>query len=126
MKKESRIPTPESDKATEAQAGDMENEGQGQQNPKPTTFTLGERRSPRRRPATATRRSMRGKRLTNAVRPRDTHVTHDQAPVGIGIDAQIPNSMPRAEDDAITGAGNRDSHDRPGSGSDTAMRHFYF
>jgi hypothetical protein len=26
----------------------------------------------------------------------DTHVTHEQSPVGIGIDAQMPNSMPRA------------------------------
>jgi hypothetical protein len=57
---------------------------------------------------------------------RDTHVTHEQSPVGVGIDAQMPNSMPRAEDDAITRAGSRDVHDQPGSGANTARRHLFF
>jgi hypothetical protein len=30
---------------------------------------------------------------------KDTHVTHDDAPVRPGINAQTPSSMPRAEDD---------------------------
>ena len=56
----------------------------------------------------------------------DTHKTNAQAPIGAGIDAQLPNTMPRAEDDAITRAGNRDVHDPPGSGSDTARRQRFF
>ena len=56
----------------------------------------------------------------------DTHVTHAQSPVGIGIDAQMPDSMPRAEDDAMTRAGSRDFHDQPGSGGNTARRHLFF
>ena len=126
MKKQLRIPTLASDRATEAQASDMESEGQGQQNPRPRAITVRERRSSRSRPSTASRRATRGRRRSNTVPLRDTHVTHDQSPIGIGIDAQVPNSMPRAEDDAATGAGNRDSHDRPGSGGDTVKRHFYF
>ena len=57
---------------------------------------------------------------------RDTHVTHEQSPVRIGIDAQMPNSMPRAEDDIITRAGSRDLHDQPGSGGNTARRQLFF
>jgi hypothetical protein len=57
---------------------------------------------------------------------RDTHITHAQSPVGIGIDAQMPNSMPRSEDDAVTRAGSRDFHDQPGSGGNTASRHLFF
>jgi hypothetical protein len=57
---------------------------------------------------------------------RDTHVTHEQSPVGIGIDAQMPNSMPRAEDDVITRAGSREFHDQPGSGSNTVRRHLFY
>jgi hypothetical protein len=58
--------------------------------------------------------------------PRDTHLTHAQTPQRVGIDAQMPNSMPRAEDDDVTRAGSKEFHDRPGSGSDTAKREFYF
>ena len=56
----------------------------------------------------------------------DTHRTDAQAPVRSGIDSQVTGSMPRAEDDAITNAGNRDVHDRPGSGTDTPhrLRHY--
>lgn len=61
-----------------------------------------------------------------ATERRDTHVTREQSPVGIGIDAQMPNSMPRAEDDVITRAGSRDFHDQPGSGGNTARRHLFF
>lgn len=57
---------------------------------------------------------------------RDTHVTHEQSPVRAGIDAQMPNSMPRAEDDGITRAGSRDVHDQKGSGGNTACRHLFF
>jgi hypothetical protein len=61
-----------------------------------------------------------------ATERRDTHVTREQSPLGIGIDAQMPNSMPRAEDDVITRAGSRDFHDQPGSGGNTACRHLFF
>lgn len=57
---------------------------------------------------------------------QDTHRTLEQSPLRVGIDAQVPNSMPRAEDDAITRAGSREFHDRPGSGADIAKREFYF
>ena len=57
---------------------------------------------------------------------RDTHVTHEQSPIATGIDAQVPNSMPRAEDDGITRAGSREFHDQPGSGGNTACRHVFF
>ena len=56
----------------------------------------------------------------------DTHVTKEQSPLGTGIDAQMPNSMPRAEDDVTTRAGNRDVHDEAGSGNDSARRRFFF
>ena len=61
-----------------------------------------------------------------ATERRDTHVTREQSPVEIGIDAQMPNSMPRAEDDVITRAGSRDFHDQPGSGGNTACRRLFF
>ena len=57
---------------------------------------------------------------------KDTHITSEQAELRIGIDAQMPNSMPRAEDDAATRARSGEFHDRPGSGRDTANRSFYF
>ena len=79
---------------------------------------------------TMTARLWRPRRRTPAapdpVTRRDTHRTREQSPVQPGIDAQIPNSMPRAEDDAITHAGSPEFHDRPGSGNDTAKREFYF
>lgn len=53
---------------------------------------------------------------------RDTHVREEDAPVGPGINAQTPDSMPRAEDDAATRAQSREFHDRPGSGKNTADR----
>ena len=57
---------------------------------------------------------------------RDTHVTLEDAPVQPGINAQTPNSMPRAEDDAESRARSPEFHDRPGSGKHTADRWFYF
>ena len=57
---------------------------------------------------------------------KDTHVTAEQSPQGIGIDAQQPNSMPRAEDDAATRAGSHEFKDRPGSGKHTADRQNIF
>ena len=56
----------------------------------------------------------------------DTHVTKEQSPVGVGIDAQSPNTMPRAEDDATTRAGDRDVHDQAGSGDDISRRRLFF
>jgi len=53
---------------------------------------------------------------------RDTHVRGKDAPVGPGINAQTPDSMPRAEDDAATRAHSPEFHDRPGSGKNTADR----
>jgi hypothetical protein len=57
---------------------------------------------------------------------KDTHVTHDDAPVLPGINAQTPSSMPRAEDDEATRARSPEFHDRPGSGKHTADRLKYF
>ena len=57
---------------------------------------------------------------------RDTHVTHADAPVRPGINAQTPNSMPRAEDDDTTRAHSPEFHDRPGSGKHTADRQSHF
>ena len=72
-------------------------------------------------------RPRRSARVSRDARTRrDTHLTHEQSPQRTGIDAQVPNSMPRSEDDAITGAGSWDFHDRPGSGKDTARREFFF
>jgi hypothetical protein len=77
-----------------------------------------------------TSRFWRPARSRRTARPlashKDTHITPEQAQVRIGIDAQMPNSMPRAEDDAATRARSGEFHDRPGSGSDTANRTFYF
>ena len=62
-----------------------------------------------------------------AAPPRgDTHVTHADAPVGPGINAQTPGSMPRAEDDEATRAHSPEFHDRPGSGKHTADRQLHF
>jgi hypothetical protein len=57
---------------------------------------------------------------------KDAHVTNEGSPVRPGIDAQIPDSMPRAEDDAVTRANSPEFHDRPGSGKRTADRHQVF
>jgi hypothetical protein len=57
---------------------------------------------------------------------KDTHVTHEDSPVQPGINAQTPNSMPRAEDDEESRARSAEFHDRPGSGKYTADRWFYF
>jgi hypothetical protein len=57
---------------------------------------------------------------------RDTHVTHEQSPVGVGVGTQTPASMPRAEDDAATRAGSPEFNDRPGSGKHIADRMRYY
>lgn len=57
---------------------------------------------------------------------KDRHVTAEQAPDRPGIDAQKPETMPRAEDDAGTLARSPEFHDRPGSGRLTADRHKVF
>jgi hypothetical protein len=57
---------------------------------------------------------------------KDTHVTPEGSPEGPGIDAQVPGSMPRAEDDEATRARSPEFHDRPGSGRHTADRHEVF
>jgi len=57
---------------------------------------------------------------------KDAHVTHGDAPVLPGINAQTPSSMPRAEDDEATRAHSPEFHDRPGSGKHTADRLKYF
>lgn len=62
----------------------------------------------------------------NAAPRKDIHVTHDDAPVRPGINAQTPNSMPRAEDDDATRAHSPEFHDRPGSGKHTTDRRTYF
>lgn len=62
----------------------------------------------------------------NASMRKDTHVTHEDAPVRPGINAQTPNSMPRAEDDDTTRAHSPEFHDRPGSGKHTADKQIYF
>ena len=72
-------------------------------------------------------RPRRSSHVRTAVQPRtDTHVSLAQSPLRAGIDAQLPGSMPRGEDDAVTRAGSREFHDRPGSGWDTANREFFF
>ena len=74
---------------------------------------------------TATRR--RAKTAESITTPRkDTHVTHDDAPVRPGINAQTPGSMPRAEDDDATRARSPEFNDRPGSGKHTADRLTFF
>lgn len=57
---------------------------------------------------------------------RDTHVTKEGSPVGVGVDAQQPDTMPRAEDDVATRAGSREFHDQAGSGRDIARRQRFF
>ena len=72
-------------------------------------------------------RRRRSSQATTAVGPRpDTHLTLAQTPLRLGVDAQVPDRMPRGEDDEITWAGSREFHDRPGSGGDTAKREFFF
>jgi hypothetical protein len=66
------------------------------------------------------------RQIADAVARRDTHVTPQQAPLQTGISPQMPASMPRYEDDAATRDRSRSFHDQPGSGKDTATRHFYF
>jgi hypothetical protein len=53
---------------------------------------------------------------------QDTHVTHEQSPVGAGVGSNTPSSMPRAEDDEATRAGSPEFNDRPGSGKHIADR----
>ena len=60
------------------------------------------------------------------VTPRDTHLTKDNSPERRGINAQTPDSMPRAEDDDATRARSPEFHDRPGSGKNTADRREFF
>ena len=57
---------------------------------------------------------------------RDTHVTHEGAPVLPGISPLTPGTMPRYEDDEATRANSPEFHDRPGSGRNTADRQRYF
>jgi hypothetical protein len=133
-----RIALLESDRATEAQAAEMESEGQGQRNPTPaetgsptdvhnhTQRKASTAHHPTMKTTSRTWRPARSRRSARSVPPRDTHITHAQSPQRIGIDAQVPNSMPRAEDDVATRAGSPEFHDRPGSGGDTAKRHFFF
>jgi hypothetical protein len=63
---------------------------------------------------------------SNTALRKDTHVTHDDAPVRPGINAQTPSSMPRAEDDDATRAHSPEFHDRPGSGKHTIDRMKFF
>ena len=56
----------------------------------------------------------------------DTHVTHEQSPVGAGVGTNTPSSMPRAEDDDATRAGSPEFNDRPGSGKHIADRMRYY
>lgn len=64
--------------------------------------------------------------VEQAVPRKDTHVTSAGSPVGAGINAQTPASMPRAEDDEATRARSPEFHDRPGSGKHTGDRHEVF
>lgn len=57
---------------------------------------------------------------------KDTHITHEDAPVLPGINAQTPDTMPRGEDDEATRATSPEFHDRPGSGKHTADRRIYY
>ena len=57
---------------------------------------------------------------------KDTHVTKEGSPEGPGINPQMPDSMPRAEDDERTRAHSPEFHDRPGSGKNTADRQQVF
>ena len=70
---------------------------------------------------THSRRILQSVNSEDATR-RDTHVRQEDAPVGPGINAQTPDSMPRAEDDAATRGHSPEFHDRPGSGKNTADR----
>jgi len=45
----------------------------------------------------------------------DPHVTKEESPEGRGVNAQTPDTMPRAEDDDTTRAHSPAFHDRPGS-----------
>ena len=66
--------------------------------------------------------------LVNAdfLRRKDTHVAKEDSPERPGINAQTPDSMPRAEDDEATRANSPEFHDRPGSGRHTADKDKYF
>jgi hypothetical protein len=57
---------------------------------------------------------------------KDTHVTKEGSPERPGINAQTPDSMPRAEDDVATRANSPEFHDRLGSGKHTADRQRFF
>jgi hypothetical protein len=75
-----------------------------------------------------TSRFWRPRRRSTAVieQRRDTHVTAAQSPLRVGIDAQMPNSMPRGDEDAGMRERSVEFHDRPGSGKNTANRRFVF
>ena len=57
---------------------------------------------------------------------RDTHRTKENSPERQGINAQTPDSMPRAEDDDATRAHSPAFHDPPGSGKNIADRRRFF
>jgi hypothetical protein len=63
---------------------------------------------------------------TDTALRKDTHVSHDDAPVLPGTNAQTPSSMPLADDDEATRAHSPEFHDRPGSCKHTADRLRYF
>ena len=71
---------------------------------------------------------MAGAKTVDAGGPtrRDTHRTREDAPERPGINAQTPDSMPRAEDDEATRANSPEFHDRPGSGKHTTDKDKYF
>jgi hypothetical protein len=78
-----------------------------------------------KRPARFWRR--RDRRTLTQVTPREeTHVTHEQSPLQLGIPLQVPDSMPRSDDDAATRDRSRPLHNGPGSGKDTSIRTFSF
>ena len=72
------------------------------------------------------RRRRSSQATTAAVPLPETHLTLAQTPLRLGVDAQVPDRMPRGEDDEITRAGSREFHDRPGGGRDTTKREFFF
>ena len=67
--------------------------------------------------SSATRREWLPNTSKPPVPDGDTHIRHEDAPDGPGIDAQNPDSMPRAEDDAATRAQSPGFHDRAGAGN---------
>ena len=63
---------------------------------------------------------------TDQAARHDTHVTKEDSPQRPGINAQTPDTMPRAEDDEATRAHSPEFHDRPGSGRNIADRRRIF